>query len=128
MHGNACFLCGLGCGARRSGADTSQPAKPADEPLPCRCDRARFTRSGRRVRQRTDRHRQSAQAQALFPLSTQEAQLLHYAIVFLGIALVAALLGFGGIAAGAAGIAKLLFFVFLALALVSAIAGLLYAL
>ncbi len=54
--------------------------------------------------------------------------MLHYAIVFLGIALVAALLGFGGIAAGAAGIAKLLFFVFLALALVSAIAGLLYAL
>ncbi len=83
---------------------------------------------GWQVRQRTDCHRQSEQAQVLFPLSTQEAQLLHYAIVFLGIALVAALLGFGGIAAGAAGIAKLLFFVFLALALVSAIAGLLYAL
>lgn len=50
--------------------------------------------------------------------------LLHYAIVFLGIALVAALLGFGGIAAGAAGMAKLLFFVFLVLAVIAAIAGL----
>lgn len=42
--------------------------------------------------------------------------MLHYAVVFLVIALIAAVLGFGGIAAGAAGIAKLLFYVFLALA------------
>jgi uncharacterized membrane protein YtjA (UPF0391 family) len=59
------------------------------------------------------------------PTHPRRLALLHYAIVFLGIALVAALLGFGGIAAGAAGIAKLLFFVFLALAVVAAIAGLL---
>jgi uncharacterized membrane protein YtjA (UPF0391 family) len=39
--------------------------------------------------------------------------MLHYAIVFLVIALIAALFGFGGIAAGAAGIAKILFVVFL---------------
>ncbi len=38
--------------------------------------------------------------------------MLHYAIAFLVIALIAALLGFGGVAADAAGIAKLLFFVF----------------
>ena len=42
--------------------------------------------------------------------------MLHYAVVFLVIALIAAVLGFGGIAAGAAGIAKILFVVFLILA------------
>ena len=36
--------------------------------------------------------------------------MLHYAIVFLAVALIAALFGFGIIAAGAAGMAKLLFF------------------
>ena len=41
--------------------------------------------------------------------------MLHYAVAFLVIALIAAVLGFGGIAAGAAGVAKLLFFVFAAL-------------
>ena len=39
--------------------------------------------------------------------------MLHYAVVFLVIALIAALFGFGGIAAGAAGIAKILFVIFL---------------
>jgi uncharacterized membrane protein YtjA (UPF0391 family) len=41
--------------------------------------------------------------------------MLRYAIIFLVIALVAALLGFTGIAAGAVEIAKILFFVFLVL-------------
>jgi uncharacterized membrane protein YtjA (UPF0391 family) len=50
--------------------------------------------------------------------------MLHYAVVFFVIALVAALLGFTGIAAGAVEIAKMLFFVFLVLFLVSLIAGL----
>ena len=53
-----------------------------------------------------------------------EFTLLHYALVFLVIALVAALLGFGGLAAGAASIAKLLFFVFVFLAVLSFIVGL----
>lgn len=44
--------------------------------------------------------------------------MLHYAIVFFVIALIAALFGFGGIAAGAAGIAKILFFGFLLVAVV----------
>ena len=48
-----------------------------------------------------------------------EPHMLHYAVVFLVIALIAAVLGFGGIASGAAGIAKILFFVFLILAVVS---------
>ena len=41
--------------------------------------------------------------------------MLHYAVVFFVIALIAALFGFGGIAAGAAEIAKVLFFIFLVL-------------
>ena len=42
-------------------------------------------------------------------------KMLHYAAVFFVIALVAGLLGFTGIAAGAVGIAKILFFVFIVL-------------
>ncbi|MCW2311659.1 DUF1328 domain-containing protein [Rhodoferax antarcticus] len=49
--------------------------------------------------------------------------MLNYAIVFLVIALVAALFGFGGIAAGAVGIAKILFFIFIVLAVVSFLFG-----
>lgn len=50
--------------------------------------------------------------------------MLYYAAVFLIIALIAALLGFGGIAASAVGIAKILFYIFLVLALLSLIVGL----
>jgi uncharacterized membrane protein YtjA (UPF0391 family) len=52
-------------------------------------------------------------------LTTLEVDMLYYAIVFFVIALVAALFGFGGIAAGAAGIAKILFFAFLVIAIVT---------
>ena len=45
--------------------------------------------------------------------------MMHYAIVFFVIAIIAAVFGFGGIAAGAAGAAKILFFVALALAVVA---------
>ena len=45
--------------------------------------------------------------------------MLHYAIVFFVIALVAALFGFGGIAAGAVEIAKILFFIFVIMAVVA---------
>jgi uncharacterized membrane protein YtjA (UPF0391 family) len=47
------------------------------------------------------------------------AFMLHYAVVFFIIALIAAFFGFGGIAVGAAGIAKVLFIVFLIGAIVS---------
>lgn len=50
--------------------------------------------------------------------------MLHYAVVFLIIALVAALLGFTGIAASAVGIAKILFYIFILLFLASLIVGL----
>jgi uncharacterized membrane protein YtjA (UPF0391 family) len=46
--------------------------------------------------------------------------MLRWALIFLVVALIAALLGFGGIAGSAVGIAKLLFFVFLVLFVVSA--------
>ncbi len=49
--------------------------------------------------------------------------MLHYAVVFFVIALIAALFGFGGIAAGAVGIAKILFFVFVVLAIGSLLIG-----
>ena len=50
--------------------------------------------------------------------------MLYYAVVFLLIALIAALFGFTGIAASAVGIAKILFFVFVLLFAVSLIVGL----
>lgn len=49
--------------------------------------------------------------------------MLRYAIIFLVIALIAALFGFGGIAAGATEIAKILFYVFLLIFIVSLILG-----
>jgi uncharacterized membrane protein YtjA (UPF0391 family) len=50
-------------------------------------------------------------------------RMLRWAVIFLVIALVAALFGFTGIAATAAGIAKFLFFLFLALCLILFIIG-----
>lgn len=50
--------------------------------------------------------------------------MLRYAIIFFVIALVAALFGFGGIAAGASSIAQTLFFIFLIFAVVSLVVGL----
>jgi uncharacterized membrane protein YtjA (UPF0391 family) len=50
--------------------------------------------------------------------------MLRWAVIFFVIALVAALLGFGGIAAGAAGIAKLLFVLFLVVFVISLLMGL----
>ena len=50
--------------------------------------------------------------------------MLHYAVVFFVIALIAALFGFGGIAASASGIAQILFFVFIVLAVGSFLFGL----
>lgn len=50
--------------------------------------------------------------------------MLHYAVVFFVIALIAAVFGFGGIAAGAVSIGKILFFVFVVLAIASFLFGL----
>ena len=51
--------------------------------------------------------------------------MLYWAAVFFVIALVAALFGFGGIAAGAVEIAKILFFVFVIIFAVTLVLGLL---
>ena len=45
--------------------------------------------------------------------------MLHYSVIFLVIALIAALFGFGGIVAGAVEIAKILFFIFAVMAIVT---------
>jgi uncharacterized membrane protein YtjA (UPF0391 family) len=45
--------------------------------------------------------------------------MLYWTLIFLIVALVAGLLGFGAIAFAAAGVAKILFFIFLVLFLVS---------
>ena len=50
--------------------------------------------------------------------------MLGWAVTFLVIAMIAALFGFGGIAAAASGIAQILFVIFLALFLVSVIIAL----
>jgi uncharacterized membrane protein YtjA (UPF0391 family) len=49
--------------------------------------------------------------------------MLHWAVVFFVIAIVAAIFGFGGIAASATGIAKILFFAFLVMAVISMLVG-----
>ncbi|RVU29953.1 DUF1328 domain-containing protein [Neptunomonas marina] len=49
--------------------------------------------------------------------------MLGWVITFLLIALVAAALGFGGIAGTAAGIAKVIFFIFIALFIISLVAN-----
>lgn len=49
--------------------------------------------------------------------------MLRWALLFLIIALIAAAFGFGGIYAAATGIAKILFFVFIVLFVISLIAG-----
>lgn len=49
--------------------------------------------------------------------------MLYWAAVFFIIAIIAAVFGFGGVYVAAAGIAKVLFFIFLVLFVISLIAG-----
>lgn len=49
--------------------------------------------------------------------------MLHYTLLFFIIAIIAAVFGFGGIAEGATEIAKILFFVFLIITIISFIMG-----
>jgi uncharacterized membrane protein YtjA (UPF0391 family) len=49
--------------------------------------------------------------------------MLHWAVVFLIVALIAAIFGFGGLAGTAAGIAKFLFVLFVILFLISLVLG-----
>jgi uncharacterized membrane protein YtjA (UPF0391 family) len=62
---------------------------------------------------------------ARFHPSLQEKNtMLNYAVIFLVVALVAAVFGFGGIAAGAVEIAKILFFIFAFMAIVTFVVSL----
>jgi uncharacterized membrane protein YtjA (UPF0391 family) len=71
------------------------------------------------------------QAQARFLIAAsappvtvnQEEFMLRYAIIFFVIAIIAAVFGFGGIAAGAAEIAKILFYIFVVIFLVTLLLG-----
>jgi len=56
-------------------------------------------------------------------LHFEEDEMLHYALVFFLIALIAAVFGFGGVAVASAGIAKILFFLFLVVFLVTLVMG-----
>jgi uncharacterized membrane protein YtjA (UPF0391 family) len=49
--------------------------------------------------------------------------MLRWTVIFLVVAIIAAVFGFTGIAAGAASIAKILFFIFIILFLISLVAG-----
>jgi uncharacterized membrane protein YtjA (UPF0391 family) len=58
-------------------------------------------------------------------LRTRRVLMLYYAAVFFVIALIAAIFGFTGIAAGAAEVAKILFLIFVVLFAISLVIGLL---
>jgi uncharacterized membrane protein YtjA (UPF0391 family) len=58
------------------------------------------------------------------PMEIVMGNLLHYALVFLVVALVAAAVGFGGVAGFAMDAARLLFWVFIVLFVISLVAGL----
>ncbi|MDD4181252.1 MAG: DUF1328 domain-containing protein [Victivallaceae bacterium] len=51
--------------------------------------------------------------------------MLYWAVVFLVVAVIAAIFGFGGIVSVAVGIAKVLFFIFLVMFVIALIIGLL---
>jgi uncharacterized membrane protein YtjA (UPF0391 family) len=66
-----------------------------------------------------------SQSKSTFSITSRSLAVLHYAVVFLIIALIAAVFGFGGIASGAVGIAKILFFVFVIMAVITFVMSLL---
>jgi uncharacterized membrane protein YtjA (UPF0391 family) len=65
----------------------------------------------------------SARRRGTNPILSKEIKMLYWALMFLVIALVAAVLGFGTLAGAAATIAKILFVLFLVLFVVSLLMG-----
>jgi uncharacterized membrane protein YtjA (UPF0391 family) len=53
----------------------------------------------------------------------EQIRMLNWALIFFIVAIIAAIFGFGGVAFAAAGIAKILFFLFLVLFVISLVAG-----
>jgi uncharacterized membrane protein YtjA (UPF0391 family) len=70
------------------------------------------------------KNRETPETRAIRRSTTRSIAMLHYAVVFFIIALIAAVFGFGGIAAGAVSIGKILFIVFAILAVASFLFGL----
>ena len=68
-------------------------------------------------------NRRSAAALPIGVAQSGVHAMLYWTLIFLVIALVAGLFGFGGIASASAGIAKILFAIFLVLFLVSLVIG-----
>lgn len=52
---------------------------------------------------------------------SKEDSMLKYSLIFLGVAILAGILGFGGIAGAATGIAKILFYIFVIVFIISLI-------
>lgn len=76
--------------------------------------------------QRLPAHRRPARPRPASALSLpSESPMLHYALIFLVVAMVVALFGFGGLAAGAVSLTHLLAMIFIVLAVLALIAGLL---
>jgi uncharacterized membrane protein YtjA (UPF0391 family) len=57
-------------------------------------------------------------------IASKEKSMLRWAVIFLVIGLIAGILGFTGVAGASIGIAKLLFFVFVAIFVILLVAGL----
>jgi len=73
---------------------------------------------------RTTEHRGGGYPVATAHLEALGFGMLGWALTFLVIAIIAAIFGFGGIAGTAAGIAQILFYIFLAIFIVSLLFGL----
>lgn len=84
----------------------------------------RFLREGSCASQGSADHSGGIPKRAQNRAEEGTAKMIRWAIIFLVIALIAALFGFGGIAAGAAGIAKVLFYIFAIIFVISLVAGL----
>ena len=68
-------------------------------------------------------HRQVGKPAISSIINFNQYYMLRWAVIFFIIAIIAAIFGFGGIAAGAASIAKVLFFIFLALFVITILFG-----
>ena len=73
---------------------------------------------------RTTEHQGGGHPVATAYLEVLSFVMLGWALTFLVIAIIAAIFGFGGIAGTAAGIAQILFYIFLAIFIVSLLFGL----
>lgn len=105
----------------------SIPSRPLGPPWYGERGNADLQRDGIAARSSKTRTKQHAGfwAWIILNVNHEEVVMLRWALGFFILALIAAVLGFSGIAVAAAGIAKIIFFIFLALFLVSLVGHLL---